>query len=123
MKAGFFSSISVKKWYNNIFGLCLVERIVMNDTVRFLARYRRIYGLIFVLIYLLAAEPTAGMLVLGLVVMGVGAAFRAWASGYIHKDKSLATDGPYSIGHLKHSANLFYVPHIWKIFSKTGAKQ
>ncbi|MFH1707448.1 MAG: nitrilase-related carbon-nitrogen hydrolase [Planctomycetota bacterium] len=69
----------------------------INPFVRFLARYRRAYGLVVLVPFLIMARPAWWSLAVGIPIMAFGAAFRMWASGYIHKDNKLATFGPYSV--------------------------
>ena len=44
---------------------------------------------------LVLARPTPESLVLGFLVAGVGLLIRAWASGHLQKEKTLAVSGPY----------------------------
>ena len=69
----------------------------MNKAVRFLAKYRRLYGLLVLIPFFFLAMPTAVTLASGLPVMVLGLLFRIWSSGYINKDNRLAVEGPYSI--------------------------
>ena len=47
-------------------------------------------------LYLWAAEPTAQLIALGLVVAVLGGLVRAWAAGTIRKNRVLTTSGPYA---------------------------
>jgi protein-S-isoprenylcysteine O-methyltransferase Ste14 len=42
------------------------------------------------------ARPTWSAIAAGLPLIALGAAVRTWSSGYIRKNKALATDGPYA---------------------------
>jgi protein-S-isoprenylcysteine O-methyltransferase Ste14 len=53
---------------------------------------------------LILARPTAWSVLLGLILVLPGVAFRLWASGHIEKTKRLATGGPYS-----HTQNPLYL--------------
>jgi len=55
-----------------------------------------------ILIYL--SRPTVGSLWAGLPFVLLGEAIRTWSSGYIRKNKLLATDGPYA-----HTRNPLYL--------------
>jgi protein-S-isoprenylcysteine O-methyltransferase Ste14 len=46
--------------------------------------------------FLILARPSEGLLMAGTIVSLVGLAVRAWASGFILKDRELATSGPYA---------------------------
>ena len=69
----------------------------MNKAVRFLAKYRRLYGLLVLIPFFFLARPSVVSLAIGLPVMVLGLLFRIWSSGYIYKDDRLAVEGPYSI--------------------------
>lgn len=45
---------------------------------------------------LVLAHPTWNTFAAGLPLIAFGAAVRTWSSGYIRKNKALATDGPYA---------------------------
>ena len=70
-----------------------------------IARRHRIVlsGLIGVLLIYLS-RPTAVSLLAGLPLVLLGEAIRTWSSGYIRKNKELATDGPYA-----HTRNPLYL--------------
>jgi len=51
-------------------------------------------------VFLAVAEPTMPSLWIGMAVVLLGEALRVWASGYIHKGKKLARNGPYA--HMRH---------------------
>ncbi|MBI3610833.1 MAG: isoprenylcysteine carboxylmethyltransferase family protein [Nitrospirae bacterium] len=67
-------------------------------------RYRIVLsaGIGALLIYL--SRPTGISLLIGLPVVLLGEAIRTWSSGYIRKNKELATDGPYA-----HTRNPLYL--------------
>jgi protein-S-isoprenylcysteine O-methyltransferase Ste14 len=69
----------------------------MKPIIEFLARYRRLYGLLILIPVLWFAVPTGLSLSIGIPLMVCGILFRIWSSGYIHKDNRLAQEGPYSI--------------------------
>jgi protein-S-isoprenylcysteine O-methyltransferase Ste14 len=61
-----------------------------------IARWRVPVGWLLGLLALWMAEPTGTYLVAGIVVALMGEALRLWASGYLEKDRRLATEGPYA---------------------------
>jgi protein-S-isoprenylcysteine O-methyltransferase Ste14 len=61
-----------------------------------IARWRVPVGWLLGLLALWLAEPTSGYLIAGVVVAWMGEALRLWASGYLEKDRRLATRGPYA---------------------------
>ena len=54
--------------------------------------------------FLLLARPTPALLALGGALAALGAALRAWAAGFIHKERELSTAGPYA-----HTRNPLYL--------------
>jgi protein-S-isoprenylcysteine O-methyltransferase Ste14 len=62
-----------------------------------LIRYRSFVGFLCLVAVLLLATPTSWSISAGFLLMMIGMFFRAWSSGYINKDKELATKGPYSL--------------------------
>ena len=61
-----------------------------------IARWRVPVGWVLGLLALWLAEPTGGYLLAGVLVAAIGEALRLWASGYLEKDRRLATAGPYA---------------------------
>ena len=61
-----------------------------------IARWRVPIGWLIGLLALWLAEPTGGYLLVGVLVAAIGEALRLWASGYLEKDRRLATGGPYA---------------------------
>ena len=59
-------------------------------------RVRVPLGLLFAALFLLLARPTVATLLIGLPFVLLGLATRAYAAGYLSKNKSLATTGPYA---------------------------
>jgi len=53
-------------------------------------------GFIFALAYLWLAQPTSVTICVGSVVVAIGLAVRAIASGQLRKNEDLAMSGPYS---------------------------
>ncbi|MGH7477816.1 MAG: methyltransferase family protein [Longimicrobiales bacterium] len=47
-------------------------------------------------VYLLLAQPTVRLILIGAVLALLGALIRAWAAGAIHKNQVLTTHGPYA---------------------------
>lgn len=63
----------------------------------FLIHYRATIGTIGTAVLIFFSRPSPGSVTIGFFLMIFGTAFRAWTSGYINKNNSLATDGPYSL--------------------------
>jgi protein-S-isoprenylcysteine O-methyltransferase Ste14 len=61
-----------------------------------IARWRVPVGWLLGLLALWLAEPTGGYLLAGVSLAAFGEALRLWASGYLDKDRRLATGGPYA---------------------------
>jgi len=58
-------------------------------------RWRVRTGYPVAVLFLVLASPTPRMILLGALVAGAGLAIRGYASGYLRKDRELATSGPY----------------------------
>jgi protein-S-isoprenylcysteine O-methyltransferase Ste14 len=69
----------------------------MSGITEILIKYRSFVGIVCLIVILLLATPTAWSIFSGFLLMMAGMFFRAWSSGYINKDKELATEGPYSL--------------------------
>lgn len=65
-------------------------------TAEALARWRVPVGWLLGLLALWVARPRGEYLLVGVVVAAVGEGLRLWASGYLEKDRKLATAGPYA---------------------------
>jgi len=63
----------------------------------FASHHRIVTSAAFAGLFLALAQPTSRSIALGLPFVVLGEFFRTWSSGYIRKDHSLATDGPYSL--------------------------
>jgi len=63
---------------------------------RTLQRLRVPLGLLFAIIFLVFAKPTALSMMIGVAIALVGVTVRAWASGHIRKASVLAVTGPYA---------------------------
>ena len=72
------------------------ERGMNKDFSAFMARWRVPFGFALGLAYLVFAQPTLPLLIAGSVVSLMGLGIRAYAAGYLEKDRSLATGGPYA---------------------------
>jgi protein-S-isoprenylcysteine O-methyltransferase Ste14 len=69
-----------------------------------LNRFRVRAGLFFAIAVILLASPTWRSIILGVMISFIGLAIRAWASGHLRKEKTLAVSGPY-----RYSRNPLYV--------------
>jgi protein-S-isoprenylcysteine O-methyltransferase Ste14 len=63
---------------------------------RTLQRVRVPLGLVFAIVFIVAARPTPITIAAGAAVAAVGLLIRAWASGHIRKGERLAVTGPYA---------------------------
>jgi protein-S-isoprenylcysteine O-methyltransferase Ste14 len=68
----------------------------MGEWSQIARRIRVPLGFVFALFYFWLARPTWRSMALGLVLMIPGLVIRALASGYVRKNESLATSGPYA---------------------------
>ena len=62
-----------------------------------MVRYRAMAGNILLVVLLILATPDISSIIIGFVLILAGTVFRGWASGFIAKDSSLATQGPYAL--------------------------
>lgn len=69
----------------------------MRNATETLIKYRSLVGIISLIVVMVLATPDVRSIVIGFFVMMLGMFFRAWSSGYIDKDRELATQGPYSL--------------------------
>ena len=69
----------------------------MRNATETLIKYRSFVGILCLIAVLWLATPNAWSIFVGFFFMMIGMFFRAWSSGYINKDKELATEGPYSL--------------------------
>lgn len=63
---------------------------------KFWMRWRVRTGYPVAVLFLLLASPTPRMILIGAIVSALGLAIRGYASGYLRKDRELATSGPYA---------------------------
>lgn len=64
-------------------------------------------GLLLMVLYAVLAEPKPAAFAVGAILALIGMAVRLYASGFIVKNKELATDGPYSlVRHPLYTGNL-----------------
>ena len=68
------------------------------------ARVRVRGGIVLAAVYLVWAQPTPLRLLSGAAVALAGLLLRAWSTGYLEKDRKLATAGPYA-----HTRNPLYL--------------
>jgi protein-S-isoprenylcysteine O-methyltransferase Ste14 len=67
------------------------------DRIRFDEILRQVIGLLLVAVCAHFARPDSGTVAIGLALAVVGQVFRIYAAGYIHKNKQLASTGPYAL--------------------------
>lgn len=63
---------------------------------RFLQRIRVPLGFLFSIVFLVFARPETLTLMIGGAIAVVGVLIRAWSSGHIRKNQTLAVSGPYA---------------------------
>jgi protein-S-isoprenylcysteine O-methyltransferase Ste14 len=59
-------------------------------------RFRVPLGFLFAAVFLFFAQPTLLTLLIGAIIAIIGLLIRAWASGHIRKNQTLAISGPYA---------------------------
>jgi protein-S-isoprenylcysteine O-methyltransferase Ste14 len=69
----------------------------MSQITEKLIKHRSFIGILCLIAILWLATPNVWSIFSGFLLMMAGMFFRAWSSGYINKDKELATEGPYSL--------------------------
>ncbi|HYX28263.1 MAG TPA: isoprenylcysteine carboxylmethyltransferase family protein [Pyrinomonadaceae bacterium] len=67
-------------------------------------RWRVPLGFLCAVLFLVFARPTVGTLIVGAAVAIPGLLLRAWASGHLRKNETLAVSGPYA-----HTRNPLYL--------------
>ncbi len=67
------------------------------DRIRFDEILRQVIGLLLVAVCAHFARPDSGTVAIGLALAVIGQVFRIYAAGYIHKNKQLASTGPYAL--------------------------
>jgi len=71
-------------------------------------RFRQLLGIALTILFSAAGEPRITWYVFGFILVLAGISVRLWASGHIKKDKTLATDGPYTfVRHPLYVGNIF----------------
>ncbi len=71
-----------------------LEKLIL--TLRYHEASRQWFAVLFVLLVSLLGKPEPMLLYIGTGIAALGAAVRMWASGYVMKNKELATTGPYA---------------------------
>lgn len=67
------------------------------DRIRYNEILRQSIGLLLVAVAAYFARPGLEWVLAGLTVAALGQVFRIYAAGFIHKNKQLATNGPYAL--------------------------
>ncbi len=65
-------------------------------TLRYHEASRQWFAVLFVLLVSLLGSPEPVLFYIGAAIAAVGVAIRMWASGFVMKNKELATNGPYA---------------------------
>jgi len=87
-----------------------LEKLILK--LRYHEPSRQWFAVIFVLLVSLLGQPEPAILFYtGAAIAALGAAVRMWASGYVMKNKELATTGPYA--YVRHP---LYVGNILLLF-------
>ncbi len=71
-----------------------LEKLIL--TLRYHEQSRQWFAVIFVLLVSLLGSYNPALFLAGGIIAAVGASVRLWASGYVMKNKELATNGPYA---------------------------
>ncbi len=69
----------------------------MRRPVELVVKYRAMVGVLCLIAVLILARPNARSVFVGFLLIVIGVFFRGWASGYIDKNRELATEGPYAL--------------------------
>lgn len=77
---------------------------------------RQILGLLLSVLFAAIAQPTPWALYATTAIVVIGVVIRMWASGFIMKNKELATNGPYAL--VRHP---LYVGNIVIVYAFAGA--
>ena len=67
------------------------------DRIRFNEILRQGIGLLLVAVCAYFAKPDRGTVAVGMAMAVVGQLFRVYAAGFIHKNRQLASNGPYAL--------------------------
>lgn len=59
-------------------------------------RWRVPFGFLFSVVFIVFSHPTTTTILIGFPIALLGLAIRAWASGHIRKNSTLAVSGPYA---------------------------
>ena len=79
----------------------------LYDRIRFNEILRQVIGLLLVAVCAHFSRPDFGLVTIGLILAVAGQLFRIYAAGYIHKNKQLASSGPYAlVRHPLYSGNI-----------------
>lgn len=91
-----------------------LPRIVRE--MRYHEASRQILGLLLSVLFAAIAQPVPWALYLTTAIVVIGVVIRMWASGFIMKNKELATNGPYAL--VRHP---LYVGNIVIVYAFAGA--
>jgi len=71
-----------------------LEKLILK--LRYHEQSRQWFAVVFVLLVSLLGSYNPMLFIIGGIIAAIGAAVRLWASGYVMKNKQLATTGPYA---------------------------
>lgn len=69
----------------------------MSNFTKYFIKYRSFVGIIALISVLYISKPDAKSILLGFFLIIIGIFFRGFSSGYLKKNRELATKGPYSL--------------------------
>ncbi len=69
----------------------------MTTFTKYFIKYRSFIGIIALIIVLFLSKPDANSIAIGFFLIIIGIIFRGWSSGYLKKNRELATKGPYAL--------------------------
>src|SRR5579859_6213221 len=75
----------------------VMSPVVVDPSVptQLLARFRVALGWVFAPLVLIAAEPTAGSIAVGMSIAAAGEVLRIWSAGHLNKAREVTSSGPY----------------------------
>lgn len=98
------------------------------NVLRYHEQSRQWFAVLFVLLVSLLGHPEPILLYIGTAVAALGTAIRMWASGYVMKNKELATTGPYAyvrhplyVGNILLLVGFSLASSLWWSFVLMGA--
>ncbi len=69
----------------------------MSNFTKYFIKYRSFIGIVALIFVLYLSHPDAKSILIGFLLILTGIFLRGWASGYLKKNRELATQGPYAL--------------------------